>query len=293
MSKIRGAMVVLFLMSGTPDLLAGGPWTQPQGKGYFKLSEYWIVYDRHFTDVGLTDPNTTTGIFNTVLYGEFGLTDRWTAIVNFPFLSRNYMNNVVSGTTGEILVPGEAINTIGDTDIGVKYGLNKPGSAWPMALSLTLGLPLGNPSAGALENLQTGDGEFNQILQFDVGRSFRLGQKVNAYAAAHAAFNHRTNGYSEEIRMGLEAGANLMKSNLWLILRLANWESLKNGSTAESITSTSIFANNTEFTSFTLEAAYYVYRGWGLSAAFGGAFRGEIVAAAPSYQVGVFWDMNR
>lgn len=271
---------------------AGGPWTQPQGKGYFKLSEYWIVYDQHFTDAGVTDPNVTTGIFNTTLYAEYGIVDRWTATLNFPFLSRNYTNNVVSASTGEVLIPGEALNSIGDTDLGIKYGLNKPGSKLPMALSLVLGLPTGNPAAGTQGNLQTGDGEFNQVLQFDIGRSFDVGKKSSGYATAYAAFNHRTNGFSEEIRVGVESGVAVLDRDLWFILRLANWESLKNGQTAETITSTSIFANNQEFTSFTVEAAYYIKGGFGVSAAFGGAFRAEIVAAAPSFNVGLFYDMN-
>jgi len=291
-SALPKATAALALLLWAQGLTAGGPWTQPKGKGYFKLSEYWIVYDEHFTDQGLLDPNTTTGIFNTTLYAEYGLVDRWTATLNFPFLSRNYMNNVVSASTGEVLIPGEAINTLGDTDLGIKYGLNKAGSKYPMALSLVLGLPTGNPGAGTQGNLQTGDGEFNQVLQFDVGRSFSVGKKASGYATAYAGFNHRTNGFSEEIRVGVESGVAVLDRDLWFILRLANWESLKNGQTAETITSTSIFANNQEFTSFTVEAAYYLKGGFGVSAAFGGAFRAEIVAAAPSFNVGLFYDMN-
>ncbi len=285
-------VLFVFLLAGT-SLFAGGPWTQPKGKGYFKLSEYWIVFDQHYTDTGIPDPNTTTGIFNTGIYGEYGIVDRWTVMANIPFFSRNYMNNIVSGTTGETLIPGEAINTFGDTDIGIKYGLNKPGSKWPMALSLTFGIPLGEPAGGTQDNLQTGDGEFNQIIAYDIGKSYKVGKKSSGYSTFNAGFNNRTNKFSDEIRIGLETGVGLIEQDLWLILRVADWQSLKNGSTGADITSTSIFANNTEFTSVTLEAAYYIKGGFGVSAAFGGAFRGEIVAAAPSYNVGIFYDLNR
>ena len=120
-----------------------------------------------------------------------------------------------------------------------------------------------------------------------------MGKKASGYSILNAGFNNRTNKFSDEIRVGLETGVGLMDRDLWLILRLADWQSLQNGSTGSDINSTSIFANNTEFTSFTLEAAYYIKGGFGVSAAFGGAFRGEIVAAAPSYNVGIFYDMNR
>ena len=80
---------------------------------------------------------------------------------------------------------------------------------------------------------------------------------------------------------------------LWLIARIFGVESFKNGATAAESTSTSIFANNAEHSSFSLEAAWYVSKRVGVSASVAGAFRAEIIAAAPSYSVGVFYDMNR
>ena len=96
----------------TSSLLAGG-WPQPKGSGYFKLYEWWVIADRHYTDAGLIDPNVTNGIFNTSFYGEYGFTDRLTGVMNFPLFSRAYFNNSVSRTTGEITQAGEAINSIG------------------------------------------------------------------------------------------------------------------------------------------------------------------------------------
>lgn len=284
--------IVLFFFS-INIASAGGPWPQPKGKGYFKLSEWWIVFNQHYTDVGLIDPNVTTGIYNTSFYGEYGLTDRFTAIAYAPLLSRNYMNNLRSATTNDILVAGEGINSIGDIDLSLKYGLTKPGSTIPISVSLTLGLPTGKAVAGTLNNLQTGDGEFNQMLQVDAGRGFKLNDKISSYVSAYAGINHRTKGFSEEFRYGIEYGFGLAKEKLWLIGRLNGVESFKNGATAETITSTSIFANNTEFTSFGFEAAYYISRRVGVSASVASAFRGEIIAAAPSYSVGVFYDLNK
>jgi len=70
------------------SLQAGGGWTQPKDKGYIKISEWWIIANQHFTDQGRIDPNLTNGLFNTNIYAEYGLTDRLTAIVYFPFFSR-------------------------------------------------------------------------------------------------------------------------------------------------------------------------------------------------------------
>ena len=205
------------LLLVTNLLFAGGGWPQPKNHGYFKLSQWWVISNQHFTDTGMIDPNVTTGTFNTSIYAEYGFTDRLTGIVYFPFFSRVYSNNIVSGTTGKIIVPGDAINSIGDTDISLKYGLiiNKP---VVLSATLSLGLPFGESAGGSQGNLQTGDGEFNQMLTFDAGTGFNIG-KVSAYSNAYFGFNQRNGGYSDEWRFGIEAGATLFKNKITAIMR--------------------------------------------------------------------------
>ena len=239
---MKKLQIVLFLLAAiTSTALAGGPWPQKKGSGYFKLSEWWTVFDQHYTDAGLLDPNTTTGIYNTFLYAEYGLSNRVTGIFNGAIFGRNYMNNLVSATTNDVIVPGEAINGIGDIDLGLKYGLTKPGARIPVAASLILGIPSGKTGGGTQGNLQTGDGEFNQMLQIDAGTGFRLGSKTTAYVSAFTAVNNRTKGFSEEFRFGLEAGVGLFGQKLWLTGRFNSIESFKNGDTAANVNSTSIF----------------------------------------------------
>ena len=289
MKKIIPVFIALFLTTG--QVWAGGGWPQPKGKGYFKLAEWWVVSNQHYTDRGLIDPNVTTGIFNTSLYAEYGFTNRLTGVLYFPFFSRTYMNNLRSATTGELLTPGESINTIGDTDLGLKYGLTKPGSRVALSASLILGLPLGEDAGGSQGNLQTGDGEFNQLLQVDAGTSFSVG-KLPAFANIYTGFNNRTNDFSDEFRYGVEAGVNVLNRRAWIIGRITGVESLRNGKTAAEVNTTSIFANNTAFTSASIELAYYVTKQVGVSASYAGAFRGQIIFASPSYSVGVFLDLK-
>ena len=110
MKKLSITIFLFFLIFSTA--FAGGPWPQKKGNGFYKLSEWWTVFDQHFTDVGEVDPNITTGVFNTTLYAEYGFTDRLTGLVNATLFSRNFMNNVRSATTNEIIIPGEAINAV-------------------------------------------------------------------------------------------------------------------------------------------------------------------------------------
>ena len=289
MRRISLIIVLAFFFTNFAN--AGGGWTQPKGGIYLKLSEWWIISNQHYTDAGLIDPNTTSGIFNTSFYGEYGITDRWTAVAYVPFFSRSYMNNVLSGTTGEVLILGEAINSFGDTDLSIKYALNKKGLI-RTAATLTLGLPLGNNSGGFQGNLQTGDGEFNQLLQLDASSSFRI-KNTSIYGTATVGFNNRTKGFSDEFRYGIEVGAGLFKNKFWLIGRITGVESFQNGTLSSDSNSTSIFANNSEFTSYSVEGAIYLTKQFGVSASYASAFRGQIIFANPSYSVGVFLDLTK
>ena len=288
MKKIN--IIALFILLTNTFVLAG-PWAKQKGKAYLKLSEWWTVFDQHYTDLGLLDPNVTTGVFNTTVYAEYGITDKLTAIANASLLSRTYMNNLVSRTTNEILVPGEAINAIGDIDLGIKYGIKITDKQIPLSISLYLGIPTGESAGGSQGNLQTGDGEFNQLLQLDSGFGSKLGS-IPVYFTGYVGVNNRSNGYSDELRFGLEAGLALLNKKIWINSRFNVIESFKNGATAETITSTSIFSNNSEFSSLGVEANVYLTEKIGLSAGIAGAFRGEIIAAAPAYNVGVFLDLK-
>ncbi|MEM8583750.1 MAG: hypothetical protein AAGF87_05745 [Bacteroidota bacterium] len=284
-------LFLLLFLSLTMSLSAQGPWAQPQGKGFYKLSEWWTRFDEHFTSQGKTDPNLTTGVYNTTIYAEYGVSDRLTAIVNFPFFSRNTMNNLISEVNGETLVPGEAINGFGDAEIAAKYTFTPQGAKVPIAISLTLGLPLGEDAGGTQGNLQLGDGEFNQLIQGHIGSSFRLGNS-NAYWAVLLGINNRTQGFSDEFRWGLEGGINFAAEKLWLIGRVRAVHSFFNGETAAGNTSTSIFANNIEFISPGLELNYYLTPKLGVSAGVAGAITGRLVAASPGYTFGVFLDVK-
>ena len=190
------------------------------------------------------------------------------------------------------MIEGEAINGFGDSDLGLKYGLTSASSKIQIAATLTFGLPLGETAGGTQRNLQTGDGEFNQILQFDASTSFSIGDNATIYGTSTIGFNNRSNGFSDEFRYGYEIGLGLFDSKLWLVGKLTGVESFRNGSLSGEINSTSIFANNSEHTSITAEVAYYITPKFGLAVSYASAFRGEIIFADPSYSVGVFVDLK-
>jgi len=292
MKYYRNHILFALLFTFSNLAYAGGGWPQPKGKSYIKLSQWWIVSDQHYTDAGLIDPNVTLGIYNTSLYAEYGITDRLTGIIYAPLFSRSTVNNVISGTTNEILNEGDAINSFGDTDLSLKYGITKPGSKIAVSASILLGLPLGKDIGGRDNNLQTGDGEFNQMLRIDAGTGFTIGEHTNAFANVYGAYNNRSNGFSDEIRMGLEGGLAVAGNKLWLIGRLQNVQSRLNGSQGNQSTGTSIFSNNAEYTSVGAEISYKFTDKMGISAGYDSAVRGKIILASPSYSFGVFLDLK-
>lgn len=286
MQRIIFTIIISILLTHTA--FAGGGWPQPKGSGYFKLSQYWLISDQHYTDLGLIDPNLTIGFWSTALYAEYGLTDRLTGQIYAPFFVRNYHNDQVSAATGETFLEGEALNGIGDFDFTLKYGLTNKKSKVAMTAGLTLGLPLGKTSGSTLENLQLGDGEFNVLTRVDLGTSWKLNQ-LPMYMNVYTGFNKRTNNFSDEFRAGAEIGIQLFKEKLLLAGKLHIVESLKNGTPSGLNNGASLFANNTEFSSLTIELSYNIQENWGVSFNNGIPLRGENVFANPSYSFGIFW----
>lgn len=258
---------------------AGGGWPQPQGSGFFKLGQNLIIADRFFQPNGELVDIRTISLYTTSLYAEYGFTDRLTAVAYVPFFVRSTLNRE-EFTSGRAPVPGDFVNSFGDTNLGVKYGVLTGG---PVAVSvgLTLGLPLGNTAGGETGILQTGDGEFNQLLTVEASRAFGA-----LYATVLLGFNNRTENFSEEFRYGLEVGYTFGEK-LLTQLRVFGIDSFENGD-VQGGGANSIFANDTEFLSITPEIAYQATDRWGISASVGMAAYGRRILADPNYGVGVY-----
>lgn len=275
-------LVILFASHST---IAGGGWPQPKGKGYFKLGQYSIISDSYFSPSGDIIDIATAGIHISSFYGEYGITNRLTGIAYVPFFSRATLNEQQSARTGIITAEGDALNSFGDTDIGIKYGLivDKP---IVVSMGLTLGLPLGQSSGGRTEVLQTGDGEFNQIISLEASRGLNKGK---SWVSAIVAFNNRSENFSDEFRLGLELGTKF--GNNWFAnVKVFNVNSLNNGSDLEA-PSNGIFSNNIEYVAITPELSYQWTEKYGVTGSVGFAASGKRVLASPSYSLGIFFKL--
>ena len=270
--------------------MASAQWSKEKGKGYYKLSTWYLEANKHYTDTGLIDPNVTRGQFNVNFYGEYGISDRLNAIAYVPFFSRTYQNEVLSTTTGDLITPGESLNAFGDIDLGIRYGIFQ-NKKFVLSTSLILGLPTGNDAGGSDGSYQTGDGEFNQLLKVSAGIPFAIAN-IQLYAKASIGYNNRTQNFSDEIKSSAEMGINIAKI-VWLTANLNIVSSLHNGSlNAQNNQGGSIFANNVEYTSSGFGVAVYITKKLGVSFNYASAFNGRIIYASPSYSGGIFLDIK-
>ncbi|WP_339695152.1 hypothetical protein [uncultured Roseivirga sp.] len=282
---MRNIYLLIILLCLNLNSYAGGGWPQPKGKGYFKLGYYGIVSSSYYSPNGNILDISTAGIHIANFYGEYGLTKRLTGIAYVPFFSRATLNEQKSASTGNVISEGDAVNSFGDTDLGFKYGIivDKP---IVVSASITFGIPLGNSMGGRTEVLQTGDGEFNQILGIEASRGLNKGK---SWVSTLIAFNNRSESFSDEFRVGIELGTKL--GDKWLAnVKVLSVNSLNNGNDLET-PSNGIFSNNIEYLAITPELAYQWNDKWGVSSAIGFAASGKRVLASPSVSFGVFFNL--
>ncbi len=278
MKKLALILILLFSI----DAYAGGGWSQPKGKGFLKLSQSAIIAGSYFSPSGDILDITTTSLYSSSVFLEYGLTDRLTGIVYMPFFVRSTLNRLET-SDGDLVQEGDELNSIGDTDVTIKYGLIQ-NSTYVLSASLTLGLPLGEASGGETQLLQSGDGEFNQMVTLELSRGFSSG----VYATVLAGFNNRTNNFSDEFRYGGEIG--YAKGKVIPILKVYGVASLMNGDDL-GVPNNGVFSNNIEYLSFTPEVLYNINGKFGVTAAVGMAAFGKRLLAAPNFMGGIYWNL--
>lgn len=262
---------------------AGGGWTQGKKQGYFKLNQSYAFANKFYDRNAEITSITGFSLYTTSVYGEYGFGDRVTGILFAPLFVQSILNREVSANTGQELSAGDSYGGLGDIDFGFKIGLVKD-KPIVLAASLLFGLPTGAVGQGGTGLLQTGDGEFNQLVQVDAS-----GSTNNFFFGAKVGFNNRTQGFSEEFRYGLEAGYS--KPDKWYgILKQDAVISLMNGD--ENVgNGGSIFSNNLEFNILSAEVGVHITPSFGVSATFLTPLSGRNTLNAPNYNLGLFYKL--
>lgn len=257
----------------------GGGWPQKKGDGFIKINQFSMRANRYFNPEGvLIDVRPKISVYTSSMYWEYGLTKRLTGIIYFPFFSRVTLNRLqrLDGSVDE----GDFVNSIGDTDLTLKYGIVTD-QATVVSASFTAGLPLGNEAGGRTRSLQTGDGEFNQMVAIDISHSF---YPFPMYVSVTTGINNRSKNLSDEFRYGFEAGYTY-KNWITLLTKVYGVKSLRNGDPATS-PNQSLFSNNVEYLSISPEIIVDIKQKFGFTGNVSFAVSGQQILAAPAFSIG-------
>ncbi len=277
-------LLILVMIIGPFQLIAGGGWTPKKGEGFFMLSQRYIGGGYFANPYAKIIASPLATVMTTNIYGEYGLTNRFCAIVYSPFVTAVTQQSGID-SSGNSYSKDKALG-IGDIDLALKYRfLEKKG--FNASVSLWAGINSGDYRSGTTKELHLGDDDFSQMLRFDISKGF----KKNYWATMYAGFNNRTNNYSDEIRVGGEIGYN-RKDKFFAVLKIDSKSSLFNGSQPDS-KYPGIYSNNLEYFGISPQVMYRFKHGFGIMGEVGFALHARNIIAAPSFSAGIFYDLKR
>ena len=258
------------LMCHTVAVQAGG-WTQPKGKGYFKLSQQIISAESLFFANGAKGEIPTVSGYTTSLYGEFGLIDRVTLVGYMPIYSNFSVDaDGFDSTSG-----------VGDWDVGIRIGLLTSGPT-VVSLQALAGLPLGDSGQSVV--FWTGDGEFNQHISLQVGHSL---YPVPGYLKGEIGYNNRKSSdvrddnYADELRYSLQAGYTIAE-------RIGVALSLRGINALDRADDEFHPRNDVEYLSYGPQVDFYVTPNAGMTASMTRYTQAHNMLDAPTWEFGVF-----
>ena len=271
-------------------------WAQPQGAGFFKASQGLIRAGSFFNPDGEAINITTTSVYISSLYGEYGLNARLTALLDAPLFVRSTINNRESTVDG-FVIPGDEFNGLGDISLGLQYGIIQ-GKKIVLAASGRVKLPTGENVGGRSELLQSGDGAWGFTGMLHASHSFyprpfyatlSAGYQWRGRAQLNYSAGRETTDYDDAFRWNGEIGWTPADSPWRLALKLDQVIALENGSGGGLSGGSSIFGNRISYLGITPEVSYMLENGWGLAASVGTVAAAKNILAAPLLNLGVVY----
>ena len=270
-------IVLLFISLSS---FAQGPWTKEKGKFYTQLS--FTTIPSYTTLFGSPDYEITGEISDKTLqiYGEYGVTNSTTLIVNIPY---KLVHN--SGLVNPCLIAPcpEHSNkeaSIGNIEIGLKHNFYK--KDWLLSGQFSVETNTGNYNNAT--GIRTGYDAFTFTPLFLAGKSFG-----KSYLQTFIGTNIRTNKYSSNFKIGGEYGGKIGK-NIWLIGFLDISKSFKNGTLVLPATNlaTGLYVNNQEYGVLGVKVIGEFSDNFGITASLPAAFFGNNVPKQIAFSIGVY-----
>lgn len=273
----------IFLVS--VSAFSQSPWVKEKGTFYTQLSFTTIPnYDTLFGDPDYSFKGEISD--NTFqFYGEYGITDKTTLIVNLPLKlislkNLKYLDPAIDciGDCSENINDNKT--SLGNLEIGLKHNFyNKD---WIISGQLSV-----EANTGSFDNLtgiRTGYDAWSFTPLFLAGKSFG-----KTYLQTFIGASIRTNNYSSNFKIGGEYGGKI-GSKFWLIGFLDVVKSFENGdiNLPDINLTTGLYVNNQEYGGIGFKGIYEVNKDFGINAGLGGAFFGNNVAKQGAFTFGVY-----
>ncbi len=301
MTRILTLILLVFTLVQSAS--AGGPWPRKKNSGYAQLGFTYLGYSKFFNDNGkVTDLRRPVTDFTTQLYLDFGLTDRLTMTANLPFKYVSSGDKISSADTSYFKDTIQAGNLFGLSNVmlGLKYNIVQKRVLFSAGLNVEANVA----KYDSLTTLRTGPSTWVFHPYLSVGTTFATGK---VYTLLDAGYRVRLNNYSHEANVNFELGYS-WNQKTYFILNVAGRFSMQNGSYDNNVTAvvdstdptseslhpngrdlhTSLYPNNQQYLGYGLKFIQKIKKVHINAAVYFGT--GQLVAAAPSYNLGVAYE---
>lgn len=289
---IRSFTLVLLFISIFQSAFAGGPWPRKKNSGYAQLGFTYVGYNKLFNHEGkVVDLRRNVTDFTSQVYIDFGLTDRLTMVANLPFKYVATSSAIASADTSYFrdTVPSGNLFGLNNVMLGFKYNIiNKR-----VLFSAGLNAEANVAKYDSLTTLRTGPSTFVIHPYLSTGTTFYQGK---FYTQLDAGYRVRLKDYSDEVDFNFELGFS-WNQKTYFIANVAGRFTVGEGSLNNNVTPlspngrdlhTSLYPNNQQYVGYGLKFIQKIKKVHLNAAVYFGT--GQMVAAAPSYNLGVAYE---
>ncbi|MFC2176040.1 hypothetical protein ACFLR1_03620 [Bacteroidota bacterium] len=298
---IRTLLPILLLVTFTQSVFAGGPWPRKKNSGYAQVGFSYLGYNKIFNHEGkVTDLRRNVIDITGQAYVDYGLTDKITFLAVLPFKYVASGEKIVSADSSyfQDTVPAGNLFGLNMALLGIKYNIiNKK-----VVFSAGLNAEFNTAKYDSLTTLRTGPGTFVIHPYLSVGTTFYKGK---FYTLLDVGWRTRFKKYYHQTDFNFELGFS-WNQKTYFIASVSGRFNVKpvpvqdgffsfsknpidNNVTLENPNGrdlhTSLYPNGQEYMGYGLKFIQKINRVHINAAVYFGM--GKMVAAAPSYNLGV------
>ncbi len=217
--------IISLLLISSLSLL-GHVWPQEKGSGYLQVSfttkNYNGGYFGTYTDFMVRDLWRNVSESAVMLYGEYGLTDKLTLIVDMPFRWQKTSETLNTPTENPFLLPLPAgkLSGLGNVSFAAQYPILQKDFVFTVQTKLATNTSRFDETSG----LRTGQDNFTFTPSLLYGKGF-----ARSYLTFELGVSASTNNYANTLVANFEYGRSFFEAKTYLIATVNAVYSFQNG----------------------------------------------------------------